>query len=354
MKALPKKIPSLDGLRALAVIAVMLVHIGFPGFVLGGLGVDLFFALSGFLITHLFIEEKARSGEINLRKFWVRRFLRLMPVYLLYVVFITLLIVYGVGEIKAHGGWSPLQYVLSMWLYFINYLPFGGIWTEQSLTIHLWSLAIEEQFYVFWPLVIVLLFYFRLLFKASIVLLLIFSIYYLFYSSDFERLSAITGRGLTLFLGCFFAFSIFSADIVFSILLACVVMLTVFVYFGLYDYHEVLRGYSVAVGALCCWLIASLRCQSSTLTHRLLETPWLISIGKISYGIYLYHMLVQKLVWEMIFAADLFGGPIDYALRIVCYFSITFLLASCSFYFFESYFLKLKETFGQNVKTLNP
>jgi len=131
MKALSKKIPSLDGLRALAVVAVMLVHIGFPGFVLGGLGVDLFFALSGFLITHLFIEEKARSGEIHLRKFWVRRFLRLMPVYLLYVIFITLLIVCGVGEIKAHGDWAPWEYILSMWLYFINYLPFGGIWSEQ-------------------------------------------------------------------------------------------------------------------------------------------------------------------------------------------------------------------------------
>ena len=180
MNTTHNKITSLDGLRALAVMAVMLVHIGFPGFVLGGLGVDLFFALSGFLITHLFIREHRLSGRVNLLQFWVRRCLRLMPVYWVYLSAITVSIMLGYGELHEHAGWTPNEYIASMWLYFVNYVPSGGIWSEQHLTIHLWSLAIEEQFYLVWPLVIMMLFRSRFVLRGMICIFVFFVLYYLF------------------------------------------------------------------------------------------------------------------------------------------------------------------------------
>src|SRR4051794_35863169 len=84
-----RHVASLDGLRALAVLGVMGVNAGLPGAWLGWLGVDLFFVLSGFLITTLLLKEFAKTGRINLPKFWGRRALRLMPAYWLYVGSIT-------------------------------------------------------------------------------------------------------------------------------------------------------------------------------------------------------------------------------------------------------------------------
>jgi len=81
-------IPAIDGLRALAIIAVLCVHAGVPGFSLGWLGVDLFFVLSGFLITTLLLTEKIKKGKVNLLKFMGRRILRLFPAYYLYILFI--------------------------------------------------------------------------------------------------------------------------------------------------------------------------------------------------------------------------------------------------------------------------
>src|SRR5205085_2211723 len=96
---------SLDGLRALAVLAVMLVHVGAPGFPLGWFGVDLFFVLSGFLITTLLERELARTGGVDLNKFWTRRFLRLMPAYWLYAGAITILMLAGPAQnLTTHHG----------------------------------------------------------------------------------------------------------------------------------------------------------------------------------------------------------------------------------------------------------
>lgn len=356
MNTTHNKIASLDGLRALAVVAVMLVHIGFPGFVLGGLGVDLFFALSGFLITHLFIREHRLSGRVSLLQFWARRFLRLMPVYWVYLSVITASMVLGYGELREHGGWTPNEYIASMWLYFVNYVPSGGIWSEQHLTIHLWSLAIEEQFYLVWPLIIIMLFRGQYVVRGTVFIFVIFLFYYLFVASDVELLKTITGRGITLLLGCLCAvlcnepswkryFTAVSMNYIGVIVVLALGVMTLLTYLGYYEENDIKIGFAAYFGALFCYLIGCLYHQSGTFTHRVLELPLLVYIGKISYGVYLYHLAIQLLVWKGIYPDGVFGSPVDYLLRVIAYFVLTLGLASVSFYTIESYFLKFKDQF---------
>ena len=109
---------SLDGLRAVAVLGVMGYHAGFPGLILGWIGVQIFFVLSGFLITTLLISEHRKQGRISLPRFWGRRFLRLMPIYWLYIGSLTAAILwFDRSEAQTYGGWTPSQYVFSLWTY---------------------------------------------------------------------------------------------------------------------------------------------------------------------------------------------------------------------------------------------
>lgn len=151
-------IPNLNGVRALAVSVVILSHAGLSHVIPGGFGVTTFFVLSGFLITTLLIREHQRTGTVSLSKFYARRALRLMPP--LYVV--TLLAVAAVqfGWIK---GASDPAAVASLLLYYANYyLVFaGGTGIPEGLSV-VWSLAVEEHFYFFWPPVLLWLFRRRL------------------------------------------------------------------------------------------------------------------------------------------------------------------------------------------------
>jgi len=148
-------LPALDGLRGLAVIAVLLFHAGYlPG---GYLGVDAFFVLSGFLITSLLLAEVGRAGRVDLGAFWGRRARRLLP-----ALFLTIATVAGYAALAA-----PREQLLRLrgdalaaLVYASNWRAIGsdeGYWdlfAAPSPLAHMWSLAIEEQFYLLWPLVI--------------------------------------------------------------------------------------------------------------------------------------------------------------------------------------------------------
>lgn len=142
-------LPSLDGLRAIAVFLVIFYHFGIP-YVNGGLGVLMFFVISGFLITWLLLKEEERWGGISLKLFYLRRTLRIFPAFYAY----WLLIVVGFGLILGKRIVWP-QAAASL-LYVNNYYQalFGDPNTGLS---HTWSLAVEEQFYLLWPLSFVLL-----------------------------------------------------------------------------------------------------------------------------------------------------------------------------------------------------
>ncbi len=156
-----KRLPyigGLDGLRALAVIAVLLFHaelywspVRFSG---GFLGVDVFFVLSGYLITSLLFSERVRGGGIDFRAFWLRRARRLLPAVVALIVGVLLYAVIFLPEEVASlrvDVLAALAYVTNWYLIFDQQSYFES-WGRPSLLQHLWSLAIEEQFYLLWPL----------------------------------------------------------------------------------------------------------------------------------------------------------------------------------------------------------
>ena len=152
-------LPGLDGMRALSVGAVLLYHAGMPWLPGGFLGVEVFFVISGFLITKLLAEEFDRSGTISLGPFWLRRARRLLAALFALLVCVSafVLVFYReeANELSAQV-WAALAYVTNWYLIFSDQSYFAVI-DRPPVFQHLWSLAIEEQFYLVWPLALLAL-----------------------------------------------------------------------------------------------------------------------------------------------------------------------------------------------------
>ena len=151
-------LPGLDGMRALAVMAVMVFHASHDWLPAGFLGVEVFFVISGYLITLLLIAEHERSGEVSLRAFWGRRFRRLLPA--LYVALAGVVVYCALFERdelgKLRGDVIAAVFYVSNWFQIWSGQGYGA--GEQFVPLrHLWSLAVEEQFYLVWPLVMIVL-----------------------------------------------------------------------------------------------------------------------------------------------------------------------------------------------------
>ena len=148
----------LDGLRAVAVLAVVLYHLN-VGWASGGLlGVGVFFVLSGYLITDLLLAEREREGAIALGRFWLRRARRLLPALWVMLVVVTLWIVFldpsQLGGIR--GALLAALLYFSNWWYAFQHVSYFASFGAPSPLGHLWSLAVEEQFYLVWPLLLIL------------------------------------------------------------------------------------------------------------------------------------------------------------------------------------------------------
>lgn len=155
---LTNRAPALDGLRTIAILAVILYHLHVPQFEGGFIGVTVFFALSGFLITTLLLGEHRKTGRIHLGSFWWKRLLRLYPA-LLALVAVGLLLWNWVGDYKG-ASFGPGEAAFIALTYTGNL--FRSFWdTTQGVFAHTWSLSMEEQFYLVWPPVLVLLFIVR-------------------------------------------------------------------------------------------------------------------------------------------------------------------------------------------------
>ena len=146
-----------DGLRAISILLVINSHLGFWGnfppaianraipVFAGNAGVNLFFVISGFLITSILLKEKSNFGFISIKKFMIRRALRLIPSFMLFIMVIGVLM--SLGLIQS----SIIAWLLSA-AYLYNFVPFGPLYSSEL--VHTWSLAIEEQYYLIWPWVI--------------------------------------------------------------------------------------------------------------------------------------------------------------------------------------------------------
>ncbi|HEX2741065.1 MAG TPA: acyltransferase family protein [Rubrobacter sp.] len=150
--------PGLDGLRALAVIAVLLYHADLAWIPGGFLGVEVFFVISGYLITALLLAEWRQRGRIDLKTFWMRRARRLLPgLYVLLVATLAFAVVFLPKEVAGLRGdvLAAFGYITNWYLIFGQESYFESV-GRPSLLQHLWSLAVEEQFYLLWPPILAL------------------------------------------------------------------------------------------------------------------------------------------------------------------------------------------------------
>jgi peptidoglycan/LPS O-acetylase OafA/YrhL len=287
------RIDGLDGLRALAVIAVVAFHLR-PAAVPGGfLGVSLFFTLSGYLIVGRLADERERDGGIDLRGFWGRRIRRLLPASLL-----TLALVAAVWQ---GAGWSTRDIGSNLsaalldvanWFQIVHHVPYG-VSADSSPVLHFWSLAIEEQAYLLLPLVALCCRRRSHLVAALIALLLASAaatamwagdatvVYY----STATRVGEIVLGGLLAVLLARWrprrTLALTAAGSASVVLLGWLVMRTSLATAGYY------RGGLLAVGAVSA--IAVMATARSTSLGRVLGWAPLALIGQISYGIYLFH-----------------------------------------------------------------
>ena len=146
-------LPALDGLRAIAVLAVLVYHADLPWAPGGFLGVDVFFVLSGFLITTLLLEGAARRGTPDMREFYIRRARRLLPALFAVLIGSTLLVL-TVATDEAGNQQRDLPAALTYitnWVYVFTDQSYFEATGRPPMLEHLWSLAVEEQFYLIWP-----------------------------------------------------------------------------------------------------------------------------------------------------------------------------------------------------------
>src|SRR4051794_3140355 len=146
--------PGLDGLRALAVVAVMVYHADHAWLSGGFLGVEVFFVISGYLITLLLIAEHERSDKINLVQFWKRRFRRLLPALfvMMGVLSVYLAVWYRRPQGRTRGDFLAGIFYGSNWYQIVVGQSYTASEAFAPLR-HLWSLAVEEQFYLVWPII---------------------------------------------------------------------------------------------------------------------------------------------------------------------------------------------------------
>ena len=147
--------PALDGVRGLAIVAVLFFHSGFAWARGGYLGVSTFFTLSGFLITSLLLNEHRRAGRIDLRAFWARRVRRLLPAatVTLGVLLLSMLVTSEAWERSLPGDVAAAALQVANWRFLFSHRDYGQLFAAPSPALHFWSLAIEEQFYWVFPLV---------------------------------------------------------------------------------------------------------------------------------------------------------------------------------------------------------
>jgi len=151
-------IPAIDGLRAVAVIAVMLYHLGFTWIPGGFLGVDLFFVISGYVITRLLLDSIQRSGGLDLRAFYVARIRRLLPPLVFMIITTTVVVgLWAPDTMRRFLGDTPFALFggMNWWLVFRQTDYFEAIGRPPLLQ-HTWSLGVEAQFYLVWPLILLL------------------------------------------------------------------------------------------------------------------------------------------------------------------------------------------------------
>jgi peptidoglycan/LPS O-acetylase OafA/YrhL len=382
----PQHYPALDGLRGLAVLMVFIFHYGgglkshlvpvrLVGILTeaGWVGVMVFFALSGFLITGHFFD--SRGEPHRLRNFYMRRILRIFPLYFLVLLIST------VASLQ-HGYPWPLMKPLGYYALFLQDLPNLAIlsmYYPSPLPIyHLWSIAVEEQFYLFWPLLMLLvrtrraalglalwIFTFSAIFRLVVYGLPSLAVYR--YTQVFDKFLFTHAGGLAL--GCAAALAIRSSKagrkstssrtINRWATGAFFLGLAVFLYSSFLSKSFYLASpiqFIVGLPGICLAAAAAIPILIRVGPARnILSASPLRALGRVSYGFYVFHIFLQPL-FDLIGTAitHTTSGDMYQLVRLLAAFPISLLAAWLSYHFLERPFLRLKRHFPLGVITTVP
>jgi peptidoglycan/LPS O-acetylase OafA/YrhL len=358
--------PELDGLRFYAFLGVFVCHtlpvedkfysgLGMPwpwlwGSVIrsGSAGVDLFFVLSAFLITSLLLRERQQTGGISLRQFYIRRILRIWPLYFLVVT---------LGILFAHTMPNLWYYTQSLpWYYIAGYLLFLSNWVyaifgaPQSICAPLWTVAIEEQFYLIWPVVA------RMLTRRGMMIAGIITFLFATASQIAIVLSGLRG-GLTYFgsasrcdslaLGIILALCVdrlprLTRSLRLLLVAVGLIGLPFSSWFTITN-QSCSPAIRVALGRLIISLASAAilyGCMYSN--NKLLTSGWIVRLGKVSYGLYALHFTGLLIVLSLLRPSYGFNLLVAKALGLV----MTVFLAFVSYRWVESPFLRLKSRYA--------
>lgn len=349
--------PALDGIRGLAILLVVLFHnFGFMRyFSFGWLGVDLFFVLSGFLITGILMRS---AGQENfLRNFYMRRVLRIFPLY--YLCLIIFLIILPAFH-KAPAG---LKYYVDnqwwFWTYLQNWLFIIKKTTSSDILHHFWSLAVEEQFYLIWPLIILLVRKPKLLIVImSTVLITVICLRYIIWEKQIENLayfnlytfSRIDGIAIGSIMALVHQLDhgfLKKNSTIIVLLLAGANFLFYFINsrnnFG-FPYMAII-GYTT-FALMFALLIYEAVTGGSKIINVLFNNGILKFFGKISYGFYVYHWPLFVLLNPLLLSwLQEHSMPYPHVLSSITCSLVGLAVSLISYRYFESWFLKRKQLF---------
>ncbi len=406
-----KYIKSFDGIRGFFAIVIVVAHwsLALPFFPLGWEGLQLFFLISGFLITRILLHEKERTRRLGpyLKNFYIKRTFRIFPLYFLYIFFVVaLMFLFKNNDIMTDN----IAEFSKNWKYYLTYTNNLKFWVNFKMGIpyndspffaHLWTLALEEQFYFFMPMLVFFLSKRKL--AVALGILIIAPIFIRFFG--YQYLTAqnddpvwailIIYRNLIFQADSFAlgaALAAFNFDWIkhpkrwFYFLLAVFVTINVASYPavqnnigiildhlpGSFDNVEinpisylVLLGhpelllfnyqyvYTITLVNLMGFLIALTAVRNTSLLPKVLQNKWMIKVGKVSYGFYVFHFLGIVVITTI--AGKFFGGVKNIHLLVQIPLFIVFIIglyyfSLLLFNYFEKPFLKLREKFVTKTK----
>jgi len=357
----------LNGIRAIAALIVILFHIdlfmplfkvqplGYSKYGMAVYGVILFFVLSGFLITYLLISEKDKYNDINIRYFYFRRILRIWPLYYMALIISVLLILFGVIDANLFDKKTGQAFLLySLFLSNLAYVMGLGLLSFAAL----WSVGVEEQFYLIWPVILrksknIL---FSLLIVIALYLVIKVALWYFeegllfsFVSHTSIDCMAIGGiASYIYFKKCNSLLSIAYNPIIqivsWGFLVTSIIWKPIHI-IALLDYEIHSVFYAIII----------LNISTNPKSFIDLENSILNFLGKISYGIYVYHLIVIS-VLSVIFQNITKHGYNGTLIRIFLYFSIigiTLCISYFSLRYYENYFLKKKIGYSKILSNLS-
>ena len=317
----------------------------------GAFGLDLFFALSSYLITELLLREYASRGTFSVSAFYMRRALRIWPLYFTFLA-LTVFVVPTIFPKENFGA-----------IYIVSFALFVGNWVcaakgiPFSVAGPLWSISVEEQFYIGWPLLLRFFGVNRIkqLAIAMLVLAFMTRIFLAVYGVEHPGVWCNTLARLDpIALGAILAFTLQGRTPAINNVLRLVLAAAAFASWWLIARYLGQDGRtsvaSYALSGLASVVLLATVLQTDAQFLRVRPLSWLVYLGRISYGLYVFHLLALALMMN-VSVVPVLGIPLGFELRVLFSFLLTVALAAVSYSWLEQPFLRLKERFRPDQKS---